>query len=331
MLSGCIPVSPSGTHTISANSATLVYNVTFTPINRCATNNAGCGSASAYLCTYLGDDAYNCSAINNCLTNNGGCAHNCQYTGAGTNTCSCNTGYSLGSDSKSCPPINNCVTSNGGCGTNSVCSFTGPATSTCKCSTNYYSPSNSQKDCTPINACATNNGACGSNSICTYTGANTRSCTCQSGFWSLSGANCNIYSVCSAGTYETTSPTATNDRVCTACPAGYLCSGAIQPQACGSSSSYSSGGASSCTQVTAGYYTTPTNASATTRTGQSICPAGSSCNSGNATVCAAGKYQALPGQTSCQSCSSCATGLNMTVSCNLTADIVCKGLHFLFI
>ena len=134
------------------------------------------------------------------------------------------------------------------------------------------------------------------------------------------------YSVCSAGTYETTAPTASNNRVCSTCPVGDFCTGPAAPQNCGSASLYANGGASACTPVSTGYYSTPESGSAATRTGQAICPTGSSCNGGVATVCSSTYFQNVTGQTSCLPCQSCASGLTLTHACITTADTVCADI-----
>ena len=122
-------------------------------------------------------DGTNCTAINNCESSNGGCAHTCTFTGVGTSSCSCNTGYSLNTNAKGCTAVNNCISQNGGCA--HICTFTGPGSSACSCLTGYDLGIDSA-GCTPINNCATSNGAC--DHTCTYTGPGVSICSCNYGY-----------------------------------------------------------------------------------------------------------------------------------------------------
>ena len=133
------------------------------------------------------------------------------------------------------------------------------------------------------------------------------------------------YTVCAAGSYETSAPSATANRQCSACPAGYYCTGPSPPQGCGSATLYAFGSASSCSMVSSGFYSTPTDVSASFRTGQSACMAGSYCIGGVSNVCGVNTYQPIIGQVSCLSCPGCTTGLNQTMPCSTTAATICKG------
>ena len=135
------------------------------------------------------------------------------------------------------------------------------------------------------------------------------------------------YSTCQPGQYESISPTASNDRLCSTCPSGQACSGSAITVDCGSTSLFAAGGASTCTPVSTGYYSTPADGSTGQRTGQAICPAGNQCHDGVATACVSGSsYQTQTGQTSCIPCPTCATGLILTSVCTSTAATVCQGM-----
>lgn len=136
------------------------------------------------------------------------------------------------------------------------------------------------------------------------------------------------YTTCQPGQYETTAPTASNDRVCATCLPGQACSGSGSAVDCGSASLFAAGGASTCTQVSVGYYSTPSNGSLSRRTGQEICPIGSRCQGGVATLCTNGTlYQSQTGQTSCLACQICAAGLSEINACTSSSATVCYGKY----
>ncbi|MBW2264021.1 MAG: hypothetical protein JRG91_18825, partial [Deltaproteobacteria bacterium] len=59
----------------------------------------------------------------------------CAYTGPGTYSCTCNTGYS--GDGYACSPIGHCSAGADTCHTNATCTYTGPGTYSCACNTGY--------------------------------------------------------------------------------------------------------------------------------------------------------------------------------------------------
>ena len=139
---------------------------TCSDIDECATNNGGCGAATAYKCSNNVGGAPTCSDINECLTNNGGCDTNatCSNT-VGSFSCACKPFWT--GNGKTCSDIDECATNNGGCG----------AATAYKCSNNV----GGAPTCSDINECLTNNGGCDANATCTNsTGSFT--CACKTGY-----------------------------------------------------------------------------------------------------------------------------------------------------
>jgi hypothetical protein len=133
-----------------------------------------------------------------------------------------------------------------------------------------------------------------------------------------------VYSVCSAGQYQTTNATSTSDRVCAACPAGHHCAGGVfPPLPCGGPSKYAAPSQASCATVDVGYYTLPLNS--TLATSQLPCPVGSSCVNGLLRACPSNFFQNLPQQPACSPCQVCASGQVTLVSCSNSSDTVCIG------
>jgi len=104
----------------------------------------------------------------------------------------------------------------------------------------------------------------------------------------------NMYAIWTQGTYTCAAGKYLNGATCTTCDAGYSCpggtwtyNGGVQGRtACGGNTKYSSSGASSCSTVTSGYYTT--GGTSTTRTGQSQCTGTTYCSSGVKYDCPSG-------------------------------------------
>ncbi|MDA3803132.1 MAG: hypothetical protein PF488_04570 [Patescibacteria group bacterium] len=120
--------------------------------------------------------------------------------------------------------------------------------------------------------------------------------SCTNGVWQVSSIyteySCGV-NYCSAGQY-------CNSGSCSTCSAGYYCPGDGTINACGSVTKYSGTNQTSCSTVDIGHYTT--GGTITTRTDQSICPAGSYCSGGEKTLCSVGTYTNTTGETSCVSC-----------------------------
>lgn len=135
------------------------------------------------------------------------------------------------------------------------------------------------------------------------------------------------YSTCLSGKYVAAAGTGTTDVVCSPCPAGSYCTGgSASPLPCGSVTRFSTGGNSSCALVDVGFYTLPVNGTNTTnQTGQTACAIGAYCSGGIMKTCTAGTFQNLTQQSSCRSCSTCKSGLNVTAVCSSTNDTACKG------
>ena len=133
--------------------------------------------------------------------------------------------------------------------------------------------------------------------------------------------------VCPAGAFETTAPTATSDRACSPCSAGYYCAGDLaQPQPCGSAAKWSAESYGACKPALPGTYTLPEAGDATIRTGVRDCPAGYSCNDGIRTRCITGTYQSLTGKAECLPCFTCPNGVNQVSSCTSTQNTRCLGM-----
>ncbi|MBP5707585.1 MAG: hypothetical protein J6W79_01150, partial [Alphaproteobacteria bacterium] len=139
-------------------------------------------------------------------------------------------------------------------------------------------------------------------------------------------------SACPGGKYSTSTANIyydgsghTTTSTCSDINAGYFCAGgaktatpssssdSVSGAACGGCSgrnSFSGAGASSCSTVSSGYYSTGCNGSNNLCTGQSQCTAGYYCASGVRNTCAGGKYSSTSGATSCS---------------NITAGYFCAG------
>jgi len=140
-------------------------------INNCTNGNNNCSPNAT--CTYTGPAIFTCAcnigfngtgtnctgmflpslslasradlspsflkATNYCTNGGNNCAKvgsTCTYTGPGTYTCACNTGYT--GTGTTCTAINNCTNGNNNCATTgSSCNSTGPGTFFCSCTANY--------------------------------------------------------------------------------------------------------------------------------------------------------------------------------------------------
>jgi len=141
--------------------------------------------------------------------------------------------------------------------------------------------------------------------------------TVPAGYYTLNNASSYSGTTCDAG--KCGFPGATSSACQAVCPAGYTCATGtgclnltstpdLSPQPCGQNNLYSTGAATVCQHVSAGYYTVgPT---ALTRTNQTLCPAGAYCTGmdGYATLCPNGTYNSLIGQSSLAACQNCTAG-----------------------
>ncbi len=215
--------------------------------------NANTGSTSSSACSSITAGCYGTSATSACPAV---CGVN-KYSTIGSAACSdCPSGYSNSGDTAaSHANAASCkITVTGGyyigtAGDNS--------SNWDKCSAGYYKASHTV--------------AYGSTSSCTACGAVNK----------YSSAGASSCSTVSTG-YYTTGGTETTRTSQSKCEAGYYCSGGVKT-ACGAVNKYSSAGASSCSTVSTGYYTT--GGTETTRTSQSKCEAGSYCSGGVKTSC----------------------------------------------
>ena len=123
--------------------------------------------------------------------------------------------------------------------------------------------------------------------------------TCAKGYYCPAASTSSTFTPCPAGRYrDTTGATAESD--CTLCTAGHACSvsAMTEPSPCGSSNFYQADtGQTSCDTVSAGYYTSGGDSSAT-RTGQTLCEPGFYCNLGQRNQCPLGTYGSNSGETS---------------------------------
>ena len=139
---------------------------------------------------------------------------------------------------------------------------------------------------------------------------------------STQGATVNLYAKWTANTYRCSSGQYLNVTSCETCTAGYYCpsssvtytyDGSVQGRTpCGGNTKYSSSGATACSTVSSGYYST--GGTSTTRTGQTKCEAGNYCSGGVKTACGGGKYSSA-GATSCSNITAGCYGTSASSSC----------------
>ena len=105
------------------------------------------------------------------------------------------------------------------------------------------------------------------------------------------------------------------------CSKGTYCSGGVQANCSGRTEYTSTVGATSCSTVSSGYYSTGCNSSGNACTGETVCPKGSYCSSGIQYNCSGRtKYTSSTGKTSCSTVSS---GY-YTTGCNSSGN-ACTG------
>jgi hypothetical protein len=224
------------------------------------------------------------------------------------------------------------------CPTGSACPG-GTAISACVNGTNYSL--GNQSTCTPCDAvCASTTyetQACTTtqNRICTQCPAGSacpggtviNACVAGTTFSLASQSLCSTCTVCSAGTYQTTPCTTTQNRVCTSCPAGSECPGGAFITSCILNTSYSLGNQSACTNCTvcaAGTFQTTACTTTQNRVCTS-CPAGSACPGGAViTTCVNGSTFALASQSTCTACTVCLAGTYEITPCTTTQNRICS-------
>ena len=109
-----------------------------------------------------------------------------------------------------------------------------------------------------------------------------------------------------------------------ACDAGYYPNGA-SCQPCGSDNKYSIAGATVCTAVTVGYYST--GGTSTTRSGEQHCQRGHYCIAGVRYSCAAGRYGSSTMLTSADCTGLCPAGFYCLEASRNSNDFECGGAH----
>jgi hypothetical protein len=129
-------------------------------------------------------------------------------------------------------------------------------------------------------------------------------------------ASCTPLTTCALGTYVSnlSAISATVNRVCTACPAGYF-----------NATTINAPNASSCvayTPCTPGSYVSTAGTTAQNQA-CSVCPAGSYSANNNQTACTAGTYTSTPDATVCASYVACPIGSKITVDGTASAPPTC--------
>ena len=248
-------------------------------------------AAGSTSCSNISAGCYGTSAATACPNS---CTGRTKYSAAGKSACS---DVSSGYYTTGCDSSGNKCTGQSQCAAGNYCS--GGVSSAC--GAGKYSSAGSTS-CSNISAgCYGTSATTACPNSCTgrtkYSAAGKSACSdVSSGYYTTgcnsSGNNCTGQSQCAAGTY---------------------CSGGISSN-CTGRTKYSAAGKTSCSTVSTGYYTTGCNSSGNNCTGQSQCPAGSSCNNGIATVCGAGKYSSA-GSTSCSNISAGCYGTSATTAC----------------
>ncbi len=210
----------------------------------------------------------------------------------GRTACTANSSSDAGSDA-----ISDCKC-NAGYGGNA-----GVTGGTCTiCAAGTYKTSSGNTSCSACTAgyyCTggTNQTACTANSSSAAGSDAISDCKCNAGYGGNAGVTGGTCTICSAGTYKTSS----GNTSCSTCTAGYYCTGGTNRTACAANSSSSAGSdAISDCQCNAGY---GGNAGVT---------------GGTCTICAAGTYKTGSGNSSCSTCTEgyyCTGGTNNQTAC----------------
>eukprot|EP00968_Pinguiococcus_pyrenoidosus_P022882 scaffold3433_cov199-Pinguiococcus_pyrenoidosus.AAC.1 len=117
---------------------------------------------------------------------------------------------------------------------------------------------------------------------------------------------------CPAGRYQD----ASNKNHCKLCPEGYYCpEGARAELQCGGASLYCEAGSDAPTEVSAGYYTMPTDGDVDTRVAQRPCEPGYRCVGGERIPCENGTVSS-PAFDACIPCAPCGSGRYQNASCD---------------
>ena len=339
----------TGTKIIDANGSIVGANTTFTANSTIYANYIRCGNG--YYCSSGVKTACPAGTYGNGTTNGSTQAESCKtcdkgyYCTGGVSRTECGNGkyndLTGQTSSSACKSISaGCYGSNGTTSCPNSCTgrtkySAAGATSCSTVSTGYYTTgcNSSNNNCTGQTKCVAGNyctngvsNACGGGKYsaagatscstisagCYGTSASTACPNSCSGRTKYSGAGASSCSTVSAGYYTTGCNSSNNN--CTGqsqCPAGTYCSNGVSA-ACTGRTKYSGAGASSCSTVSNGYYTTGCNSSNNNCTGQSQCPAGTYCSNGVSAACTGRTKFSGAGATSCSTVS---TG-HYTTGCN---------------
>ena len=325
----------TGTKIIDANGSIVGANTTFTANSTIYANYIRCGNG--YYCSSGVKNACPAGTYGNGTTNGSTQAESCKtcdkgyYCTGGPSRTECGNGkyndLTGQTSSSACKSISaGCYGSNGTSSCPNSCTgrtkySAAGATSCSTVSTGYYTTgcNSSNNNCTGQTKCVAGNyctngvsNACGGGKYsaagatscstisagCYGTSASTACPNSCAGRTKYSGAGASSCSTVSSG-YYTTGCNGSNNN-CTGqakCAAGTYCSNGVSA-ACTGRTKYSGAGATSCSTVSTGYYTTGCNGSSNNCTGQSQCTAGNYCSNGISYGCATYYYSGA-GATSC--------------------------------
>ena len=208
----------------------------------------------------------------------------------------CTAGNYLPANSETCTKCTAGSACSGGTWT-----YDGTAKGIAACGAGKYSAAGASS-CSNINA-----GCYGTSA----TSACPASCSGRTKYSAKGSSSC---STVSTGYYTTGCNSSGNN--CTGqakCAAGSYCTNGIS-NACSGRTKYSGAGATSCSTVSTGYYTTGCNSSGNNCTGQTKCAAGNYCTNGVSNACGGGKYSGA-GATSCSNISAGCYGTSASSAC----------------
>ncbi len=177
-------------------------------------------------------------------------------------------------------------------------------------------------DCYQPCAKACTQQTCPANGTCTHGATSTSGKQYYGSLCNASASTCDIAISCSAKYYL-------SGNSCAICTAGKYCSGDNTEKQCTGRTKYSAAGASSCSTVSGGYYTTGCNSSGNGCTGQSQCTSGTYCESGEMKNCPSDDNRTVAsanGSASATSCYvTCASSIEIL---NGTTSVVSSTINY---